>query len=148
VISASFVYKAQSQAKDFYAFPNAATMKAVAAACLDNEAPLIAGFDVPWMMVSYFRPGPVVYQNGVIIHEITRGAITTYKTAADLKLYLKRFKYFYFHEAAYAFVAKHFAGSIGGAVLCSDIKNDDIVNGFFNTKGSHKIYRLDNTGGM
>lgn len=148
VISASFIYKAQRAGKDFYAYPNRSSMKAVAAACPDNKAPLIAGFDVPWMMVSYFRSGPVVYQNGSIIHEITRGAITTYKTVEDLKLYLNRFKYFYFHEAAYAFVAKHFAGTIGGAALSAELKSDDIVNGFFNTKGSHKIYRLDNTGGM
>ncbi|HBC76495.1 MAG TPA: hypothetical protein DC017_16910 [Candidatus Wallbacteria bacterium] len=148
VISTSFVYKAQSAGKDFYAYPNYSSMKAIAAACSDNEAPLIAGFDVPWMMVSYLRPGPVVYQNGSIIHEITRGAITTYKTADDLKLYLKRFRYFYFHEAAYAFVVKHFAGASGRAVLCAELKSDDIFNDFFNTNGTHKIYRLDNTGGM
>ena len=148
VISASFVYKARSAGKDFYAYPNRSSMKAVAAACTGDEVPLIAGFDVPWMMISYFRSGPVVYQNGVIIHEITRGAITTYKTVNDLKMYLNRFKYFYFHEAAYAFVAKHFPGDIGRAAITSEIKSGGFVNGLFNTKSSHKIYRLGNAGGM
>lgn len=141
VICASFVCKARASGRDIYAYPNRASFHAAAAACADG-IPLVAGFDVPWMMLSYLRPGPVIYQNGVMIHEVTRGVITTYRTVEELKKFLLKYDRFYFHESAYGFVAKHFEIPPAGAEIHADIGSAGLINRVFGFSGGQKIYLL------
>jgi len=123
--------------KDWFCYPNISTMKKICDT-VPPECPLLIGPDKPWLMLSYLRPGIVLYHNEFSRRTVKNGVFNN----LDLDGLKKKYPIIYFHEDEMPFIKENFKNSDYTIEMFRKIEPDIPLNGFFGIDGSFNIFSI------
>gem|GEM_PF-3810034 len=141
IINFKFTCESAVNKTGVYIYPNRTTFSLINEN-VDKNAPLIMGFDIPWLMMSYLRPEITVYQNDFYLHSVQNGIFCDFKTIDDFKKYIQKYNVIYFHECARPFIEKNFKDAPGKIELHKVVQDSFFINNSPESGHSFKIFSL------